>query len=262
MTLQALATDPLITLGGFAFGVLGVVLAVVFYAKSKKEKSPCYEVKSTTLIEGLHIRLEGLQLQYKGIPQERICVTKLSLWNAGHQTIDKLDVVPNIPFGISCPPGVKILDAKITSVSTPATACAALAWMNDNERSFIPLQFDYLDHDDFMIVQIVHDGDEECLFQLKGKIKGVKQIECNPRPDASTLIARKLPFMEPLLPLFANRIFMKYIVSLTYLAAGGFAGWHIIAGNTAWYMWLLAGFCGLSTFVMYFGMGRLSPAKI
>ncbi len=242
--------------------MLGVVLAIVFYVKSKKEKSPYYEVKSTTLIEGLHIRLEGLQLQYKGIPQERICVTKISLWNAGHQTIDKFDIVSNIPFGIFCPPEVKILDVQITSVSTPATACAALAWMHDNEHSFIPLQFDYLDHNDFMIVQIVHNGDEACVFKLEGKIKGVKQIEYNSGPDTSASITRKLPFMGPLLPLFANRVFMKYIGSLIYLIVGGVAGWQIIEGNTAWYMWLLAGFCGISTFVMYFGMGRLSPAKI
>jgi hypothetical protein len=76
-TINALASNPWITLGGFLIGVLGVVLAIVFYVKSKKDRLPCYEVSSSTLIEGVEKTLDGLQLQYKGQLQSRITVTKI-----------------------------------------------------------------------------------------------------------------------------------------------------------------------------------------
>lgn len=262
MDLQSLAADPLVTLGGFVFGLLGVVLAIIFSLKSRKEKLPCYETKSDTLIEGLHQRLEGLQLQYKGTPQERVSVTKVAVWNAGRETIDQGDVVSTIPFGIMCPPDIELLDVQVVSVSDPATAVSVLPPEKCECGVLVPLKFDYLDHDDFAVIQIVHNGNSQQLFELRGKIKGVHKVERVEGPNIPSSMLRSLPFMQPFPQLFSSRLFLKYFGSLTYAIIGGAVVWGIAKGNSHWYMWLGSGFCIFSAFVMLFSMGRVSPAKI
>lgn len=264
-TINALASNPWITLGGFFIGILGVVLAIVFYVKSKKDRLPCYEVSGNTLIEGVDKALDGLQLQYKGKQQNRITVTKIVLWNDGRETIDKNNIVPTDPVRVICPVDIDILDIQVTQVSSNANAIELCEPSKDGENTSYPINFEYLDHKDYLVIQIVHNGDETRKFSVKGKIKGVSDIAriTNARVESKTMrYLRYLPLMPQVKAIMESRLFMKYVGAGSYLVFAGVGVWALIHGKTEWYVWGGTVFCILGAAVLYFGFRRIAPINI
>ena len=260
---RALANDPIIALGGFALGVLGILLAIIFYVKAKKEKVPCYQVRSNTLIEGLHKALDGLQLHYKGTLQERLTVTKMVFWNAGRETIDRRDLVAAEPIGIVCSKQLNVLDAQIIQASAVANAVALKKMVElGPDKNLYPIEFDYLDNKEFFVVQIVHTGPDDEEFRIRGKIKGVKRIERSLSTTRQPRFLRRLPFYDFVDKIAAARGVAKYVVSLSYLGFAGFGTWWLFHGRTEWYVWLASGFCYLAAAFVYYGSRHVPPVGI
>jgi hypothetical protein len=257
----ALASDPLLTVGGFVIGVLGIVLAIVFYFKSKKEKTPCYEVSSDTLIEGIDKALDGLQLRYKGHPQSRITVTKIIFWNDGHETIDKGDLVAIDPVRVICPSSVTILDIQVTQASFHSNAVSLGDEEKTTEHTSYPINFEYLDHKNFFIIQIVHNGDERANFSIGGKIKGVDKITLVFNGTAK--FPSTLRLIAQFQKLMASRVIMKYIGASIYLFLAGYGVWALTHGQTEWYVWAGTVFCAFGFAIWYFEMHRrIAPVNI
>lgn len=263
MDFQSLASSPIITIGGFVLGVIGIVLAIIFYIRSKKDRIPCFEVKSTTLIEGLHNALDGLQLHYKGMPQDRITVTKLVFWNDGRETIDKRDFVVADPIGIFCSNSLIILDIQVTQISSKSNTVKLGAVVEENNNAhFYPIDFEYLDNRDYFVIQVVHSGldSEEIVF--RGKIKGVKEIKNTTDIVFDKHILGLMPFAFGLEKLLSSKVFMRYGGSITYTFFGVLGIWALLRGNTSWYVWVLTTFCFFATAVLFFGFRHISPVKI
>ena len=261
-TINSLASNPWITLGGFVIGLLGLVLAIVFYVKAKKERIPCYERSSRTLIEGVDKTLDGLQLHYRGQPQSRITVTKIVFWNEGRETIDKSDLVNADPIRVLCPPNVDILDIQVIQFSSSANTVTLGLPSNSDEHQSYPIQFEYLDHRDYFVIQIVHNGDDTQTFEIDGKIKGVSELlqVSSMRIEPQTL--RLIPFASQLERLMASRLFMKYAGAGSYLVFAGVGAWALAHGKNAWYVWAGTAFCVFGASVLYFGYRRIAPVNI
>jgi drug/metabolite transporter superfamily protein YnfA len=259
---QALASNPMVTLGGVVLGLLGIVLAIVFYFRAKREKKPYFEVASNTLIEGIHKSLDGLQLQYKGAPQDRITVTKVAFWNAGRDTINKNDLVMVDPIGIICSKRLAILDVQVIQVSSPSNSVSLGEAITRSDEIFFPIEFEYLDEGDFFVVQIVHAGEKSERFKVSGKIKSVKQIErisgTRIEPDFLNLI----PFAFAFEKMIASRVFIKYGGSLIYVGFGLFGVWNLLHEKTQWYIWVLTAFCFFGAAVLYYGHRHIPPVRI
>lgn len=88
-----LVTNPLLGLASFILAIIGLVLAVIFYLKSKKIKSPYYAIRSINLIEDLISKIESLEMLFRGKPIKNLTVTKLAFWNAGNDTINYQDSI-------------------------------------------------------------------------------------------------------------------------------------------------------------------------
>lgn len=260
--IQAVANSPLITIGGFALGIIGIILAIYFYFLSKKERIPCFEVNSKTLIEGLNRTLEGIQLHYKGIQQERITVSKLSFWNAGTETIDARDLVEADPIGISFPLNIQILDIQVISVSAKSNSVELGEPVTREAINFLPVTFEYLDHNDFFVVQIVHNGSDREKIRISGKVKGVKAIKKISDLYIDNNIFKILPIPRELERLISSRSFMKYAGSLSYIFFGAVGAWNLLQGNLSWYVWALTVFCFAASAILYFEHQHLSPVKI
>jgi hypothetical protein len=262
LTLESFVNNPLINIGSLALAVLGVLLAVVFYFRSQKNKTPCFENSSNTIVEGLHRSLEGIEVHYKGIAQERITISKVVFWNAGRDTIDGHDLVQRDPLRIICPTDVEILDIQIVSDNAELNSIQlGESIESDDDRSY-PITFEYLDHEEYFIVQLIHTGDASEKFDVEGKIKGVKSINRVSGNRVSPEIFKYLPFFGPVEKLVSSPVFMKYIGSLMYLSFGLAALWNIFNGNNQWYLWVATGFCFIASGIMYYGFRHISPIKI
>lgn len=261
-TLESLASNPLVTLGSFALAIFAIVLAIIFYFRSQKNKTPCFEEKSNTIIEGLHKSLDGLQVQYKGTVQERITVTKVAFWNDGKETIDRADLVEMDPLRIEVPISIDILDIQVIAASSDSNSVViGEAISTENEITY-PLSFEYLDQDEYFVVQIIHNGASQERFEIKGKIKGVKSLEKVTGARLQSSIIGVLPFAGPINTLMVSPLFMKYFGSLTYLSIGLFAIWNLFNGKTDWYVWVGAGFCLFAAGIMFYGFRHIAPVKI
>lgn len=263
MNLESFANNPLVSIGSLGLAVFGIVLAIVFYIRSQKNNVPCFDNSSNTLIEGLHKALDGLEVRYKGVSQERITITKVIFWNDEKDTIDKNDLVKSDHLRIVCPNDIEILDIQIVSDNTERNSIVLGDQVVEEDAISYPVSFEYLDHEEHFIIQIIHNGDTSGRFAVSGKIKGVKSItKVTDANKAPALIFSYIPFMGPFEKIMSSPIFYKYIGSLLYFSGAVYAVWNLFIGNTQWYVWLAIPILLFASGVMYFGFRHISPVKI
>jgi len=99
--------------GSYIIGITGVLLAVFFYFKNKKEKKPTYTAKSLNLIRNLTSKYKPLEMTYSGQKIDNLTVTKFAFWNSGKQTISKDDIAHREPLEIEMNLPYEILDFEV-----------------------------------------------------------------------------------------------------------------------------------------------------
>lgn len=150
-------------------GVLGIGAGYLFYRRGRQIKLPYYAVNHINLVEDLTSRLDGLSVGYKGSPVETLSVTKVALWNGGNETINGEDVSGGDPLTVGVTGEARLLDAKVVSESSLATQFHITPMPNGMR---VTIGFDYLDHNDGAVVQLVHTGTSDREVQVTGSIKG------------------------------------------------------------------------------------------
>ena len=267
---QTLFDSPYIALISLAVAIIGIVLAVIFFIKSQKNKTPCYLFSSNTIIEGVSQTFDEIEIRYKGQAQDLVSVTKLLLWNAGRETIDKTDLVERDQLRVTAHAQIDLLDVHIIGVSTESNLVTLGKVTQQDKSSTFSINFDFLDHADYFVIQIIHNGTSSENFSIAGKIKGVKKIvQSNPvRLSESQAKAVRLLFFPSLVmenvmeKLLANQRFMKYLIILSYGGLAISCLWLLISGVTEWYVWLGAGFGIFISCFAFFIQRHLPPVKI
>lgn len=262
MNIESFANNPYLSIGSLALAVIGIILAIVFFFRAQKNKIPCFDTSSNTIIEGLNKALEGLEIQYKGVSQERITITKVAFWNDGRETIDNKDLVQKDPLRLNCPKNIEILDIQVISDNSELNSIVVGSVVTKNDMVFYPLTFDYLDNDEYFIIQIIHNGSASEIFSIEGKIKGVRNITKGLDTKAAVRLFEFIPFMKPFGKVMFTPQFFKYFGSLIYFSGAMFAVWNLFIGNTQWYVWLAIPLLLFFSGVMYFGFKHISPVKI
>ena len=213
-----LGTNPLLGVASFIIAIIGIVLAVIFYLKSKKIKSPYYAIRSIILIKDLISKIESLEMVFRGKPIKNLTVTKLAFWNGGNDTINYQDIPNTEPLTINVKKGIEILDAKVLYVQNPANQFSISP---SDDHSFVKLQFEYIDKDEGGVIQIIHTGISEEDIDIRGKIKGVgrpikksvpKMVIFNPRYaniQAKNKLGKIIPYFV-LIVLFGIPLFLIY----------------------------------------------------
>jgi hypothetical protein len=167
------AQNPLVAFLNFLIAILGLVLAIVFYYRGKKGKSPLYVVRTSNILSGLTKTVKLLEIRYSNRPIESLSFTRLAFWNGGAETIEKTDAPVSEPISVNLAEGCEILDATIIHTSNPA----------NNFRIEVPdprravLSFDYADKNDVAVVSILHTGTGGKDVTVRGTVKGVGRIK-------------------------------------------------------------------------------------
>ena len=94
------------------------------------------------------------------------------LWNAGEETLTAADITTSDPLRITIS-DAKILDASILQTNNPS-AQFQIEVSQSGDAIFI--HFDYLNHLDGAVAQIIHTGISSAHLSVHGAIKGVKTI--------------------------------------------------------------------------------------
>lgn len=159
-------------------GVAGIIIGAYLYFKAKREKRPCYICVTYPLIEGMVGALPEIRVLYGDKSVERVTVSRFYFWNAGKETIRKTDITPAAPLSIRLAVEGEILDAQIIHQTEPACMCRlGEKVISPESPTLLPISFDYLDHNDGLIIQIVHNGPSNIKTSMSGKIIGAKKID-------------------------------------------------------------------------------------
>jgi hypothetical protein len=168
--IDGLAMNPWLIIIGFIITIISLLLAVIFYVRGKKVKLPYYAFNSHNIVRDLVSRIDHLDILYHGEPIENLTATKMAFWNAGNDTINCKDIARADPLTVVAKEGYKILDAKIVNVINTANQFSITP--PADERSHININFDYLDHNEGAIIQLLHTGKSGKDIEIHGTIKG------------------------------------------------------------------------------------------
>ncbi len=129
-----------IGIGGSIVAVIGVLLSVYFYRKSRRFKRPVYVLSTQNVIQDYSARLQDLQVSFKGKSVGNVSVTKVGIWNDGTETINKSDIADADPLRITLAGTTELLDATVVKTTSPACQFEIIT-----SGKNVTISFDYLD---------------------------------------------------------------------------------------------------------------------
>ncbi|NOR46832.1 MAG: hypothetical protein GQ533_02125 [Methanosarcinaceae archaeon] len=210
-SIDLIVTESWFALLSFLIAIIGVIMAIFFYYRSKKVKSLCYAIHSINVVKDLGSEIVSLKVLYNGKPVNNLTVTRIAFWNAGRATINSKDIPTTKPLIVSIEGGGKILDAKIYKVTDKANL---LSISTSDDQLSSNIKFEYLDKGDGAIFQFIHNNINDKNMVVDGIIIGagspIKRyvhnftfslIEDDPREKINRKIIALMIFGLPLLPI-------------------------------------------------------------
>ena len=156
-SLNSITQNPWFAISGWIIAVVSIIITIVLYKRSQRDKKPYYCTLSTNVFQGLTKHIPDLTVHFSGYTQPIPCltITKLIFWNAGKATIEKNDVAKSDPLNIICTDGVLILKADIIKASGPPN-CFSETVAQDRKR--VSVSFDHIDHGEGVEILLFHTG--------------------------------------------------------------------------------------------------------
>lgn len=172
--IQQISNNPYVTLSGWIATIIALVLSITFYFIQKKRKIISYFYKTNILVSEKLTDVEGLNISYGDNSIERLSVTNLEITNGGNIFIDESDIYhkKKLKFVLENK-NIRVLFAKITDQSSDTIEGSTE--LSENE---VNINFQALEKNDTIKINVYHTGNTETKFRLIGKIKdGGKIIE-------------------------------------------------------------------------------------
>jgi len=157
---------------------LGVIVAWgFFYFVERKEIVPRYAVSEPELIAERTADAPGLQLFWEGEEIKNVYSTKIVIWNAGRQFLDKSSMSSTDPLRVVYPSDIKILYAKFVKTSrnnlTLDVTDRTHQGMNALEINIVGDEA--LERGDGGLLKILFIGPPTDDFVVTGRIKGSRE---------------------------------------------------------------------------------------
>ena len=147
--------------------IFSTVFGVYTWCAGKQRKELSVYYKSDVLIKAGKQRIPKLGIQYDGKEIDDLSSTKLYIWNSGNQVLNNSDIVSSRPPRVISTNNARLLDVQIIR-SSDITNAFSISQKNENTAQ---LGFEYVDHGDGILVQILHTGNYSDL-EFDCKIKG------------------------------------------------------------------------------------------
>lgn len=160
--------NPWLNLVFLALAVLSIVVSIISYLRSKKEKKPLYNMKHFDLVRGHLKKLDGVRISFHGEDVKDLTLTRLAFWNKGRDTIDKKDIAQADPLRVTVPRESRILEVNIDYVHNPVNDIKCVI---SDDRTSVFITFDYLHTLEGCVLTIYHTATGSQV-EIKGTIKG------------------------------------------------------------------------------------------
>lgn len=153
--------------------ILGILLTIYTYMKSKKRKSGVYNFRSFPVLSGDISSISKLHISYDGSTINNLTTSYFAIWNKGNSIIEKTDIAPIEPLKLSINQNCKIFEIQLITTTNPANNFS-FSLLNQNE---ILVGFDYFAKNEGAVIKIQHSGKDNSDFKVLGTIKGVGKFK-------------------------------------------------------------------------------------
>lgn len=159
----------LFTFLGFIFGIISLIVAYLFYKKSKRI------IKLSAIIRTYQLTQKGVKIYndldifYKGQKINTFCVSKVYIENEGTEEITGDKISKENPLIIKTEDDEEILDYEITYLSNNASKVNLIK----QDKNKLVVVFDYLNARDELFINIIHTSQSGNIF-VDGSIIGQK----------------------------------------------------------------------------------------
>jgi len=156
---------------GPIIGLISLSLAITFFLLGRRArlKGPTWAATSNNLVRGFSSSLPELEILFRKEKVDTVTVTRMAFWNRGMATIDRNDIAHADPLRIACGDGIRLLDVKVIQINSEPSRFGAI--LSDDGKASL-LTFDFLDHDQGAVIQVIHTGTGNNDLSILGTIKG------------------------------------------------------------------------------------------
>lgn len=158
--------------GAYIVGFTGTVLSV--YSLRKKKIKPVYIMRSTGLLQESISNLDGLKIEFDNHPIGNLTVTNVAIWNAGRKTLHQSDVSSKEQISIKPKDGIIVYRYSVLKESNSSNGFNVQA---SADNSAVEIDFEYLDNNEGIAIQLIHSGTSSTDIEVLGSIKGFGRIK-------------------------------------------------------------------------------------
>ncbi len=145
-----------------------LILGIYTWITGKEKRRLTYISSTFTLVNERHEIIPDLCLLFRGKLVTDLTITRYAIWNSGNVVLNGDDVASRKPLRIiSVSQESKIIDAAII-MQNEETNMFQIIKRSDK---LLELQFDYLNKNDGVVLQVIHTGSSSGL-NLECKLKG------------------------------------------------------------------------------------------
>lgn len=163
-----------LNLASFLFGLLGVIVTFVSLFVGSNRKSLVYACKSKFQKPISTAALDESNPDVVADKTAKTTVAKVAIWNRGRDSIARSDISARDKLRIDISEGLKIIEYHI--LTRTRNSNGFIAKLDEDQKS-IALDFDYLDHNDGVVLRIVHTGYSKNSLSLHGSIIAIKSFK-------------------------------------------------------------------------------------
>ncbi len=155
---------------GIIIGILGIIIAIVTYLKSKKIKQLEYSIVTTALISDRLDKYSKLKVYYGDEVIKAVNGSQIKITNTGSDIIEPNDFMPSSPLVITTTG--KFLIENIDECEVLNSNDANIIHLTKIDNSHISIDFDCICLNDIVQITILHTGQISLSGRLKiGKIE-------------------------------------------------------------------------------------------
>lgn len=238
--------DAYLTIIGLVIGVIGIILAFVFYFKSARNKSANLFKRSFNLLNDKFSSLNKIEVLYNQTKISRLTATKIAIWNSGDLTVDNSDIVTLDPITISVKDDtIQIYDIEVVKQSELSNNFSLI----EKKPNLFMLQFDYIDKNQGCVVKVLHSGLNSSDIKVSGKLKGIGELSEKDNVGVSGLEYRLKELKRK--DLFSTVLFITTLKIgwLMYLVGAGITLFYSFVQH--WGFFFAFAFCCYASYVMY-----------
>ncbi len=184
----------LLDIGGLFVGVVGTVLAILFYLKSRKFKAASYSIRSFNLLTNSLSTLPKFSAIYKDTPLANLTATKILLWNSGSEILSRSDIAQSDPIRIMLPDEREILYARVVSTSVPTNR--ANIEIPQHGSNICILRFEYLAPKEGCLISLLHTGGPDDQLRVEGMLKGFGAPRTYTPPKVLKFLSNVIPYFS------------------------------------------------------------------